>query len=357
VEPRFSGSAPEAAAREYCRSILSEAGFTTIEEEFSYSEFPARFGPFICGILFSAGVYLASHFAIGHRAPILGMITAVMTLVLARIAGAFLLERVLSFPAMRRRSTNLIATRADNPVVWLVAHTDSKSQTIGMLTRVASIVAATAFLVVMMISMIQLQTGFSIGMEFSADVVRIRIGVLALVTIAASVPFTLCFIGNKSRGALDNASGVAAVLLAAELLDRDLNVGVVLTSGEEVALAGAKAFVAARKETGIALNCDTIDSAGRFLCMTSGKGRRAATAMAIGARKAEITVKVRGTLTGVLTDSIAFAEAGWDTTTLSRGNLKTLALVHTSGDVPERIDGTGIALAARVLAATVEEIS
>ena len=286
-----------------------------------------------------------------------GIITAVMALVFARIVGAFLIERVLSFPSMRRSSKNLIATRGGNPAIWLVAHTDSKSQTIGMLTRVASIVASTAFLVVMIVSMIQLQTRFSVGLDFSPDVVRIRIAVLALVTIAASVPFALCFIGNKSRGALDNASGVAAVLLAAELLDRDANVGVLLTSGEELALAGAKAFVAERKEAGIAVNCDTIDNAGRFLCMTSGRGRRAATAMAVAARKTELTVKVRGTLTGILTDSIAFAQAGWDTCTLSRGNLRTLALVHTSGDVPERIDGTGIALAARMLAATVEEIS
>jgi hypothetical protein len=60
---------------------------------------------------------------------------------------------------------------------------------------------------------------------------------------------------------------------------------------------------------------------------------------------------------GVLADSIAFSHAGWDSVTLSRGNLATLARVHTTNDTRERLNGTGIAKAARLLAATVEELS
>ena len=67
-------------------------------------------------------------------------------------------------------------------------------------------------------------------------------------------------------------------------------------------------------------------------------------------------VRTKG-IPGILTDGVAFAESGWDVCTLSRGNLGTLARVHTASDTSGRIDGTGIALAARILAATVEELA
>jgi len=65
---------------------------------------------------------------------------------------------------------------------------------------------------------------------------------------------------------------------------------------------------------------------------------------------------VRGIIPGVLVDSIAFSDAGWDSLTLSRGNMATLARVHTSSDTRERLNGTGIAMAAYLLAATVQEL-
>ena len=52
----------------------------------------------------------------------------------------------------------------------------------------------------------------------------------------------------------------------------------------------------------------------------------------------------------------ALADAGWDVVTVSRGNLSTLGRVHTSGDTRDRLDGSGIAQAARLLAATIEEL-
>lgn len=86
------------------------------------------------------------------------------------------------------------------------------------------------------------------------------------------------------------------------------------------------------------------------------KGGIAWGAVGKAAARLGLPINVRGTIPGILADGIAFADAGWDAVTVSRGNLSTLARVHTSGDTRERLDGSGIAQAARLLAATIEEL-
>ncbi len=288
--------------------------------------------------------------------PLGGMIAAIVGVLLSMILGRFLMSSVPSFPVMRRSSRNLIATKGGEPTVWLVAHTDSKSQTIAMLARIASVLLAAIFFVLMMGAMVKLSLRPPVATE-SYDLTSIQVSILSYFTILAIVPFALCFVTNRSRGALDNATGVASVVLAAEQLGAGRSFGVILTSGEELALAGAKAFVESRSDKGIAINCDTIDDRGAFVCMTGGQRGRAYSAVARAAGLTGQNLKMRGTIPGILTDSIAFAEKGWDTCTLSRGNLGTLGRVHTTGDDPSQIEGTGAALAARILAATIEELT
>jgi hypothetical protein len=272
------------------------------------------------------------------------------------LLGSFLVRSVLSFPVMRSTSANLIATRGAAPRVWLVAHTDSKSQTVGMLTRIASFAFGTGFYLILLLLVLRFRLGASVPAWMPGVVTGDQIIAMMVLAIVTLLPLTLCFITNRSTGALDNASGVAAVVLASEMVSPEKSFGVILTSGEELALAGAKAFLTNQGETGIAVNCDTIDDNGRFACMRSGKPSKAETAVVRATEQAGEQVRAAG-IPGILTDSVAFAQAGWDTCTLSRGNLGTLARVHTSGDTAGRIDGTGIALAARILAATLEELA
>lgn len=352
--PRFAASESERSARTLCRDRLRQAGFETHDEEFSFSQVPARLGPFICGTIFAGGVFLSGHVAAAERRPLTGIAIAVGAAIFAGITGFFLMRSIAALPAWRLTSSNLVAVRggmAEQPKVWLVAHIDTKSQTIRMLVRVGSMVAASMLFALTIGAMI-LQSA-----RMSDELALLQSAYAALFTAIAIVPFALCFITNKSRGALDNASGIAATLLAVEAIPRDRNIGVLISSAEELGLAGAHAFAARRDFQGIAINCDTIDDAGRFICMKSGSKTAARSAMQRAAEHVAVPVRVRGTIPGVLTDSVALAQAGWDTCTLSRGNLRTLARVHTSGDEPGRIDGTGIALAARVLAATVEELT
>ena len=358
AEPRFAGSEAEDRFRDECDSRLTRLGFSARREAFSYSQLPAKFGPLICGSLFAAGMYLSGHLASSHRAPKLGIIVALSSVALTWVIGALLLRNTLTLPVMRAQSTNLVATRGiAEPRVWLVAHTDSKSQTIRMLIRIGSIVAAWMLFVVAIGTMLAQMSRYSVAMGYPDDLLAVESGVAAILSAIAILPVAFCFIGNESRGALDNASGVAAVLLALEQIQPAKNIGVLFTSAEELGLAGARAFLAGGGTRGIALNCDTIDDHGSFVCMTADRKNPLATALARVGTATGQRVKIRSIIPGILTDSIPFSRRGWDAVTLSRGNLRTLSAVHTSGDEPGRRDGAGIALAARLIAATIEELA
>ena len=125
-------------------------------------------------------------------------------------------------------------------------------------------------------------------------------------------------------------------------------------AGVEAALAAARMGCQTLLLT---INCDTIDDDGRFRCMIRGGRGVAVARMLSAAERLGFDVPVTSILPGILTDGIAFSDAGWDCLTLSHGNIATLARVHTSRDTRERLNGTGIAKASRLIVATVEELS
>lgn len=356
--PRFAGSASESQAREYCAAILRQEGFSTSEEKFDYSSFPARWAPPLIAlvlVLMSIAVARMADAGATWIAPAAGLVV----LLLIAGGGRYLSgEGVLGFPFLRKSSTNLVARRSSEaaPGIWLVAHLDSKSQTIPMLARIASV---TAFAALFGLTLLALISASILGRDSLT-----RIGVATSILAAVSLlPLLVLFIGNKSNGALDNASGVAAVLLALRRL-KERDIGVVITSAEELALAGARAFVATGRGPGVAINCDTIDDTGRFILMKSGTvSRRIEEAVGRAWDRLELretrhdtAVRLRPMLPGVMADNIAFSEAGWDSFTISRGNLGTLARVHTTGDNAGSIDGRGVDQAALLIAAIVEEL-
>jgi hypothetical protein len=338
-----------------CAAHLEESGLTIEHEKFNFSEFPGRFAVPVVGLILATVVGLTVHVFWSHGGALPALGTLVGGSLIVVLVSRWLTRSGTSHvPWLRSRSVNLIARRG-NPSVWLVAHIDSKSQTIPMLARIASIVVSLVAIAIMAASLISSWLATSRGgLDWSHAEWLIGSAVVALL---AATPLIVCFTSNRSPGAVDNATGVISVLLAARALSARPDVGVVITSGEELGLAGARAFVQSHATRGIALNCDTIDAAGEFRCMASGPRGAAAAAVGRAASRLGFSVPIRALLPGILADSVAFADAGWDSVTLSRGNIATLARVHTSSDTRERLDGTGIAKAASLLAATVEELS
>jgi hypothetical protein len=251
--------------------------------------------------------------------------------------------------------------------VWLVAHLDSKSQSIPMLARIVSVSAVGVFFALTVGSVVAMLVVDSTGGgEALSHRLAHSVEVHSILAMVAAVPLFFCVTTNRSPGALDNASGVASVILATEHL-RARPVGVLISSAEELGLAGARAFAESRKPGATVINCDTIDDHGRFICMASG--RRSPTldqAIDSACRKSGIETRrprsaafarLRRMLPGVLADNVAFTRAGWEAFTLSRGNLRTLARVHTSRDHAGHVTGIAIAQAAALIAAIVEELT
>src|SRR5205823_3385500 len=144
-----------------------------------------------------------------------------------------------------------------------------------------------------------------------------------------------------------NASGVAAVLAAAALLDPTVSCGVVLPSAEELGMAGARAWARVRPR-GVALNCDGVDDEGELVIMYN-REQPVALVTAVRGAVAE-AVRVRRMPLGLLTDSSALASAGWNAVTVSHGSLRTLRRIHTASDSLAQLRGTAVDRVAAILA-------
>jgi hypothetical protein len=281
----------------------------------------------------------------GHPSAALGIL--LLAVALLAVGGNLIARRVTSLPWARASSVNLVATRG-TPRVWLIAHLDSKSQPVAMLVRVAGIIMSG----IVIVTLAALAIAAASGASVHADAWNLA----TVVGIAASLPVMASVVGDRSPGALDNASGVVTVLLAAEALPRGLAVGVLLTSAEELGMAGARAFAESHPPA-LAINVDGVDDLGKTICMRHGRAARVRVGLARAARAIGMTVGERGTIPGLLTDGVALAQSDWSAVTVSRGGLGTLWRIHRAADVAMRMRGVGMHEVARLVASAVREIA
>jgi hypothetical protein len=344
ARPAASAAANE--ARRYCGDVLRRAGFDVSERPFEYSQFAGRWATPVAGFvvpLVASLLVVAARTGVAAR--VLGLAAAALATVIAAVLRYVGGAGVLDLPIMRARGVNLQAVRgADESRVWLVAHLDSKWQPVSMLVRVAGVVVA----------------GIGIA-GVAVCVVLTRFGsgapIFAGITWLGGLPLILSVVGSGNHGTLDNASGVATVLAAAEQLPADRAIGVMITDAEELALAGARAWTRAARPA-IALNCDSIDDTGLLTVMYTGREPvPVVAAIRDAARAANQRLRVMRLIPGVLTDSVALAHAGWPSVTLSRGDRRTLQRIHTRGDTLAALRGTGIPVAAALLARAALELS
>jgi hypothetical protein len=347
--PRFAGSAEESSARSLCRDELLAAGFDCRQRAFEFSQWPARWGPPLAAVIQVAVLVLMIRLSAAGR-PGTGLVVAVGVLAVAAIAARWVRRRgVVAFPYGRGSAVNLEARRGE-PSVWLVAHLDSKSQTIPMLVRIASTITLQLMSAVAFVA-----AGFAVfGVQPGSQAWT----TLVVALIVTASPIALCFVGNRSPGAVDNASGVVAVLLAgtSALAPRDL--GILITSGEELGLAGARVWAASAGTSTRILNCDTVDDEGRWRCMYSGIKPESITSAAESAgHSLGLSVRVGRLIPGILADNIPFADLDIRAVTVSRGNFSTLARIHTRRDNSTGMTGQGAARASDLLSALAKELT
>lgn len=347
--PRFAGSPEEARARAKCREELELAGFSCRELPFEYSQWPGRWGPPIAAAIQAATILVVARTAT-HQGALAALVLGSAMYVALMLASADAKRRwTAQFPFQRATSVNLEARRG-SPVVWLIAHIDSKSQTVPMLIRIASSVALAAItalaLVVLLLALAD------------AGMVASVWPMLQISALVAVLPSILCFVRNDSQGALDNASGVAAVLIASRKASNANDLGVLITSGEELGLAGARAWAAGATPGMLAINCDTVDDTGRWRCMYTGpRPRRVAAAAETIGGTLGLKLTIGRLIPGILADSMAFADRGIESVTVSRGTLSTLARIHTRRDTSTALTGRGVTEGAALLSALAKELA
>lgn len=344
AHPRPAGSPAERDARDWCRTTLAAAGFAVAAEPFSYSAVPGRAATPALGVVGIAIVCIGARLAAaGH--PWRAAVVLAAAGVAAATAGAWIARvAVTRLPWGRREGINLAATRGDAPTLWLVAHLDSKSQPIPILARAAGI---TGLVVVWLGAIVTAIAQGALGAGWGPWPWIAAAAVVAGIPVAASV------VGARSPGALDDASGVATVLRAAELVDRGVSLGVVLTSAEELGLAGARAWVRSRSHPPArAINIDGVDDAGRLNVTYTG---RRPDQLIAQLEAAEHPVRVSRLFPGVLTDAVALADAGWQAVTVSKGTWRTVARIHTPNDNLSALTGQGAESVARWLSVVIDE--
>jgi hypothetical protein len=346
ARPRPAGSDAERVAREYCADRLRERGFDVREEEFEFSGWPGRFAAPACGAALILTFAAAGH--VGWR----GQAGAALALLLvggAVVAGAarWLTRRgVLALPWRRERSTNLVATRG-TPAVWLVAHLDSKSQPIPIAVRALGVMATIAVWVIAVAVSVTQRAGSPVAWLWPW---------LTVIGIVAAAPIVASVVGARSPGALDDASGVATVLLVAQQLHPDRPLGVLLTSAEELGLAGARAWAERRASAGaMAINIDGVDDTGALRFTHTGRRPvRLVDALLNAAGTWGVRAGSGPLLPGVLLDGVALADRGWEVITVSRGSWRTVARVHTPRDDLSTLTGKGVEETAGVVLHAIE---
>ena len=314
--------------------MLRGIGCEVAEHPFEYSTFPGRWGTPLFG---AAAVVLmivaAQEGRAGHGARALAALL-IGAAILSACGGWLGRSGVLDLPFARARSTNLVATRGA-PTLWLVAHLDSKSQPIPIGVRAIAIISCIAFLGVAM--------GVSIAQLF-VSTPSLAWSTLVVAELLAALPVMASVVSARSPGALDDASGVASVLRTVEMLPRETAIGVLLTSAEELGLAGARAW-AREAPPSSGINIDGVDDAGAVRLIYSGRAPRA-----LQARLGASWPAANRLVPGVLMDGVALSDAGWEIVNISKGSWRTVSRIHTPSDDLAHLDGSGVEELAQLLA-------
>ncbi len=329
-----------------CASALREQGFSTEEIPFEYSSLPGRWATPVIGFLSIFALALVSREGRqGDAAGALALLVFFLTVLgwCVRWIGT---TGVLRLPWGRASSINLVATRG-TPRLWLMAHLDSKSQPVPIGLRALGIsITLLAWLAASALALLQLGTGRGVQLW----------PWITTAALLAALPVMASVVGSRSPGALDNASGVAAVLLIAGALAPAISVGVVLTSAEELGLAGARAWGLGQRP-GVAINFDGLDDSGPL--RLSWSGARPTDLLARIERSAAlvgVTARAQRLPPGILTDGVALAGSGWRVVTVSKGGIGTLARIHTRRDRASALAGIGVTEAASMVSRMLAEL-
>lgn len=351
AKPRLTGSEGAADTEAALRERFQELGYDLEEMEFGFSTWPGRFG------LPVSGVVLAITGAIGawlitSGLPTAGLVILVLGFALALTPLLILTPMLRRLPFGRVETSNLLFKRPDSRPSWiLMAHRDSKSQLVPTLVRVAAVVLGVLGWVALVV--------FA-ALWISGPPMTFQTGtwIAGAAVILAGLLLGLSWAGNTSPGALDNATGLAALLAVARRVEGG-DVAFLLTDGEEMGLAGARDAAARLPPVQGVINVDGLDDDGVFYVaegagwQRKGSAPQLVAALLTAGRALDLPVQRRPLPRALQVDHLPLVTAGIPSVTLLRGRWGALMRVHRPADDPGHMDGTGAAEGATLLAAAI----
>lgn len=352
AQPRLTGSEGAAEVEALLRARFEELGYDVDELDFSFSTWPGRFGLPISGAILAiaggVGAWLLS-----DGLPTAALAVLIPGLLLALAPLIFLTPLLSGLPWGRVETSNLLFKRPDTRPSWIImAHRDTKSQLVPTLVRIAAVVLGVAGWLALVVLSILWLTGPPLTFATGATVAGIGV-------VLAGLLLALSWAGNASPGALDNASGLAALLAVARRTADTGDVAFLLTDGEEMGLAGARDVVGRLPRVQGVINVDGLDDDG-VLYLAEGAGWRRqgsapqlVAALLTAGRALDLPVQRKRLPRALQVDHLPLVSAGIPSLTLLKGRWSALMRVHRPSDNAGRLQGTGAADGATLLTAAI----
>ena len=366
--PRLVGSTGEADARAYIVKQFTELGLHVVKEPFYFTKFPAEVLPrILCG-LFVPVVLSVPWF--GERFPIPVCLACLLSLSVAMFCTQWQKRFEGLYDVGRRHySENIIATNSaeqnsKTPVLLFVAHYDSKSQVLPIAVRavaygiaILGIMVLTAATVVKVITFTWLP-GYIVWS-------------LAGITTFCLLLLQINLTQNRSPGGFDNASGVGVMLEIARVSmarGEKKSITFLAAGAEEYGMCGALRYIQKhadeydRNHTYV-INLDGL-GVGKGVNLVTRYGippvrttRRLAETFWTSGASLGGQVWERYLPIGVGLDSIPIASRGFETITLTAGDVGSVALkIHSKQDRSDLIDVESLQQVGALIVDVIERI-
>jgi len=345
--PRTVGSSGEKQAQEYISSALQGMDYQVEEEEFALGIAPWHFSRIciILGLSLLGAAWLAA-----DKFPLAAAVLLGLTLAILAFATRFWLWLVEKpqFYRSQLKSGNIIAhiPSAAGQQVFLMAHYDSKSQTISLPVRIICL-----GLVFISLGALIIILGLGLALPVWEN---ICFGLAGLAGLRLAMVETR----NDSPGALDNAASVGILLELARIFRQNppqgMQLNFIFTGAEEWGLQGAVNFLRNHaadwdKSNCWFLNLDGVGIAGKLAYVANAAGAgKLLPQIKSAAGRLNVPLKRMHMFSGLLMDHLPFARHGFATLSLCSVGRSSFC-IHTPQDDMAKVDLQGIDEAGRVV--------
>lgn len=358
ARPRRVGTPEHDHVADEIETVLVAAGWRVQREAFCFTAAPDR----MLKLLLSAAlacVIVTMLWRVWWAALLLPLVAVAFGPLIRRAQIAALNKRSrLGRLGAAQRGENLIAewpgeTGDGRPHLYLVAHYDSKSQRLPLAARIACfVIAASGGLITSALTLLNV-----------APEATMLAGAIAALAI---LPLLTLDVGDRSPGAIDNASGVGLVVHLAEVLagsralDR-LRLTILIPDAEEWFVMGASAYVRAhcadlqREGRRLrVLNFDGIGVDGELHTVGGDGTIGLRTQLQIAAQEINLPLR-KFRFFGALFDHMPFAQQGFDAVSLIAVGAASRS-VHTPRDDASRLNVRGFERAGRVTLGVIDQL-